>query len=133
METTAQASWATCCRETVLLVEDERELRRLAAILLREEGYTVLEAGSGAEALQVSSQHQGPIHLLMTDIMMPGMGGIALAGRLIDPHPNLKVIYLSGYSAEDIGWQGAKEAGAIFVEKPFRIEVLLSKVREVLL
>jgi CheY-like chemotaxis protein len=118
---------------TVLLVEDEGALRRLAAILLREEGYTVLEAGSGEEALQLSSQHQGPIHLLITDILMPGIGGLALARCLLGLRPDLKVIYLSAYSEEDLGWQGAREAGAVFVGKPFRIETLLNKVREALL
>jgi CheY-like chemotaxis protein len=118
--------------ETVLLVEDEKPLRELVALLLREQGYTVLKAGRGEEALALSAQHQGLIHLLMTDMVMPGMNGPALVKQLAASRPGLKVLYTSGYSAEIIERQGELAPGTVFLQKPFQAEALLLKVREAL-
>ncbi|MBI2502107.1 MAG: PAS domain S-box protein [Candidatus Latescibacteria bacterium] len=118
--------------ETVLLVEDERALRELAVFILREAGYTVLEAGRGDEALQLSAAHQGPIHLVVTDMVMPGMSGRVLVERLVTSNPELKVLYMSGYSEEVVERQGALGAGAVFLHKPFISSALLLKVREAL-
>jgi PAS domain S-box-containing protein len=118
--------------ETVLLVEDEKPLRELTRVLLREAGYTVLEAGQGEEALQVAARHPGPLHLLVTDMVMPGMGGRELAERLSALHPDLKVLYISGYSPEVVTRQGSLEPGRLFLQKPFKAASLLLKVREAL-
>ncbi|MBI2504353.1 MAG: response regulator [Candidatus Latescibacteria bacterium] len=118
--------------EAVLLVEDEKALRNLIGLLLREEGYTVLEAGDGQEALRLSAQHQGAIHLIVTDMVLPGMSGRDLVGQLIALRPELKTVYISGYSEEIISRQGALEPGTAFLQKPFKFEALLLKVREVL-
>ena len=118
--------------ETLLLVEDETALRQLVALLLREAGYVVLEAGHGEEAVRVQHQHQGPIHLLVSDVVMPGMGGLELLERLREAHPGLKVLYTSGYSEQIVGHQGVLQPGALFLQKPFKADALLLKVREAL-
>lgn len=117
---------------TVLLVEDEAALRKLFASILREEGYTVLEAGRGEEALQVAAQHQGEIHLLVTDMMMPGMSGHELAEQLIAAQPELRAIYMSGYSEEILELQEALPSSEAFLQKPFKSSALLLKVRQAL-
>jgi PAS domain S-box-containing protein len=117
--------------ETVLLAEDEGFLRSLYQAMLRESGYQVLVAGNGVEALQVSERHDGPIHLLLTDVLMPGMKGYELAERLVVTRPEVKVLYVSGYP----GGSSLPElvAGqAVVLQKPFTSEALACKVREVL-
>ncbi|MBI2502490.1 MAG: response regulator [Candidatus Latescibacteria bacterium] len=118
--------------ETVLLVEDEAPLRQLAALILREQGYTVLEAGRGEEALSLSAQHQGLIHAVVSDMVMPGMSGPELVETLRTLRPELKVIFISGYSADIVGQRVALKPGTAFLQKPFKIHALLLKVREVL-
>ena len=100
--------------ETILVVEDEMSVRRLAAEFLGSNGYTVLEAQDGGEALQVCEEHRGPIHLLITDVVMPGMSGWELAVRLAGRRPEMKVIYMSGYTDDAIVQHGVLEEGIIF-------------------
>jgi DNA-binding NtrC family response regulator len=99
---------------------------------LRKNGYTVLEARNGIEALQVAKHHDGPIHLLMTDVVMPKMGGWKLAERLITLRPALAVVYLSGYSEYSAASDDSSKWRASFVQKPFAMDALARKIREVL-
>jgi len=118
--------------ETILLVEDQDEVRRLARRVLEARGYVVLVAASGAEALQVAGAHAGPIQLLVTDVIMPAMSGREV-GLLIAPtRPEMRVLYLSGYADESIVHHGVLEPGIAFLQKPFTVEALARKVREVL-
>ena len=113
---------------TILLVEDERELRTLARSLLEGFGYVVIEAENGEEALEISRQLPGPIDLLLTDIIMPGINGRVLAQKLSLLRPQMKVVYMSGYTGQSIGVQAVFQPGAIFLQKPFTREVLARKV-----
>jgi CheY-like chemotaxis protein len=115
-----------------LLAEDASGLLELAKKILERYGYTVLEAPNGIEALQICEQHQGPIHLLLTDVVMPGMSGRELSARLCATHPQTKVLYLSGYTEDAIVHEGVLEAGTAFLQKPFTLQMLSRKVREVL-
>jgi PAS domain S-box-containing protein len=118
--------------ETVLLVEDEPEVRGLARDILHQQGYTVLEAADGDEALELGRDHAGPIHLLVTDVVMPQMGGRELAARLQAGRHEIKVLYVSGYTDDAILHQGVSETGTAFLPKPFTASALAHKVREVL-
>ena len=118
--------------ETILLVEDEESLRKLADMFLRDNGYQVLAAGDGAQALQVARQHAGPIHLLLTDVVMPGINGRVLAERLAPSQPDMKILYMSGYTDSFIAGHGVLEAGSHLLHKPFTEETLTRKVRELL-
>jgi PAS domain S-box-containing protein len=119
-------------QETILLVEDNPEVRDLARQVLARQGYTVLEAAEGEEALRRAEAHAGPIHLLLTDVVMPGMTGKALAERLGALRPDLKVLYMSGYTDETIAHHGVLEPGVAFLQKPFTSFNLALKVRQVL-
>lgn len=116
--------------ETILLVEDEESLRTLTRTFLEQGGYTVLEANDGQKAIEIAQYHQGPIHLLLTDMIMPGMSGRALAESLARLHPELKVIYISGYTG--FTNRGLLDSQAVLLSKPVTREVLLSKLHEVL-
>jgi two-component system, cell cycle sensor histidine kinase and response regulator CckA len=118
--------------ETVLLVEDEPALNQLAARVLTSRGFDVMHAGHPHEALALMAQHGGDIQLLLTDIVMPEMDGRALAQRVQAAHPETRVLYMSGYSGSAIIHDGALEAGAAFLQKPFTPSALAQKVREVL-
>jgi two-component system, cell cycle sensor histidine kinase and response regulator CckA len=118
--------------ETVLLVEDEAGLRKLIQGILVSRGYTVLQAADAGEALDVCERHTGPIHLFLTDIIMPGMSGQDLATLVAQKRPRLKVLYMSGHSDHAILDHGEIESGAAFLRKPFTPEILLSKIRQVL-
>jgi two-component system, cell cycle sensor histidine kinase and response regulator CckA len=118
--------------ETVLLVEDEGTVRSVAREVLQMLGYTVLEAATGEEALQRADQHSGAIHLLVTDIVMPGMSGRELAERLLVEYPALEVLYLSGHTDEAIAHHGVLQAGIELLSKPFTPDALARRVREVL-
>jgi PAS domain S-box-containing protein len=118
--------------ETVLLVEDEPGLRDLARTILEVSGYTVLDARSGNEALLKCKTHKGPIHLIVTDVVMPEMNGRELAERLAALHRKMKVLYMSGYTGDAIVKRGALEPGVAFLQKPFEPDALVHKVREVL-
>jgi hypothetical protein len=118
--------------ETILLVEDQPEVRTLAVSALRKCGYTVHSAANGAEALATSRQAGGAIHLLVTDVIMPGMNGREVAGKLREERPDLRVLFMSGYTANAIAHRGVLDAGMDYLQKPFTPELLTAKVREVL-
>jgi PAS domain S-box-containing protein len=118
--------------ETILLVEDEESLRKLADMFLRDNGYHVLTAADGLQALQVARQHAGPIHLLLTDVVMPGINGRVLAERLAPSQPGMKILYMSGYTDSFIAGHGVLEARSHLQHKPFTEEALTRKVRELL-
>jgi PAS domain S-box-containing protein len=119
-------------RETILVVEDEVNLRRLTRQFLENQGYDVVEAADGAAAVQICVAHQGIIHLLLTDVIMPGMNGRELAQRVSEIRPNMKVLYMSGYTENAIGHNGTLDAGITLLQKPFTLQALKAKVREVL-
>jgi len=120
-------------QETVLLVEDEDIVRDLACRVLSENGYTVLEAHDGREALLICEKYGGPIHLLVTDVVMPGgMSGRQVAERLRTLRPDVKVLYMSGYTDDTIVHHDVLEPGMAFLQKPFMPDILLHKVREVI-
>jgi two-component system cell cycle sensor histidine kinase/response regulator CckA len=118
--------------ETILLAEDETNLRYLARQFLEKQGYRVLEAADGAVAMQIAVAHEGVIHLLLTDVIMPGMNGRELAQRISEIRPQTKVLYMSGYTENVIGHNGTLDAGVRLLQKPFTLRDLKSKVREVL-
>ncbi len=118
--------------ETILLAEDSGVVRRLLREVLAQNGYTVLEASEGDEALRLSLEHAGPIHLLVTDMVMPRMSGLEVAARLTAQRPDMKVLYMSGYAEEAVSRHGRLDPGSAFLEKPFTPETLARKVREVL-
>ena len=118
--------------ETVLLVEDETGVRQMICQLLQVHGYTVLEAGSSDEALTICEQHPDPIHLLLTDVVMPRMGGLELAKRLAPYRPETKVLYMSGYLDDTVVHHGLLDSEMTVLQKPFTRDVLMQKVREVL-
>jgi CheY-like chemotaxis protein len=118
--------------ETILVVEDEEKVRKLAVRILSGQGYKVLEAPHGDDALLVCEQHEGPIHLMVTDVVMPNMSGHELAKRLKAFHPEMKVLYMSGYTDNAIVHHGVLEKGVNYIQKPFTIERLARKVKEVL-
>jgi two-component system cell cycle sensor histidine kinase/response regulator CckA len=118
--------------ETVLLAEDDNDLRPLIRKMLVQAGYTILEARDGAEAVRLCEGHPGPLHLLLTDVFMPTMNGPELAGRLRQARPNLKVLYTSGYPAEAVLRHGVPDLEAAFLRKPFTPAALLTRVREAL-
>ncbi len=120
-------------RETILLVEDEEVVRDLARRVLAQSGYTVLQARHGQEALQVCKDYEGTIHLLVTDVVMPGgMSGRQLAEQLIALRPEMKIMYISGYTGNAIAHHGVLDSGTAFLQKPFSPAELTKKVREVL-
>jgi len=116
--------------ETILLVEDEESLRTLTRTMLEQSGYTVLDAGSGLEAIEVARNHGGPIDLLLTDIVMPGINGREVARNLTQARPGLKVVYMSGYSG--FASRGHDSPEDVLLSKPFTRDGLLSRMREAL-
>lgn len=118
--------------ETVFLVEDDEGVRRAVREILRKSGYRILEARDPGEALLVAEQHTGLIHLMLTDVVMPRMSGPELAERLNPWHPEMKILYVSGYADDAIVHHGVMDSGVAFLQKPFALEELLKKVRQVL-
>jgi PAS domain S-box-containing protein len=122
---------STAGRETVLVVEDEEALRRVAERILVRDGYTVIVAGSGAEALTLA-QDTKPIDVIATDVVMPGLGGRDLVRRLLAMHPDAKVLFMSGYTDDAVLRHGIPEPGTAFLQKPFSGLALTRKIREIL-
>ncbi|MGH7548774.1 MAG: PAS domain S-box protein [Gemmatimonadales bacterium] len=118
--------------ETVLLAEDEAPVRAVARQVLERHGYTVLEAPSAEAALDLAGRYSGPIHLLLTDVVMPGMSGRNLAARLASLRPEARVIYMSGYTEDAITRHGVLEPGLEYIQKPFTPEGIARRVRDVL-
>jgi len=118
--------------ETVLVVEDQNEVRRLITGVLASYGYRVLEAPNGSSALTEAKDYPGRIDLLLTDVIMPDMTGKDVADRLRPARPEMKVLYVSGYSGEVIAHRGVLEAGVAYLPKPFTPTLLVTKVRQVL-
>jgi len=118
--------------ETILLVEDEERVRVLARAILRRYGYTVLEAQSPGDALLLCEQHPGPIHLLLTDVVMPRMSGRQLAERLVPIRPDMKVLYMSGYTDDVMVREGIQRSTIAFIQKPITPQRLAGKIRAVL-
>jgi two-component system cell cycle sensor histidine kinase/response regulator CckA len=121
-----------CGGETIFVVEDEPEVRIAVREALRMSGYMVLEASDGSEALRISASHQGPIHLLLTDVVLPGMSGPELAQRLQSGRPALRMLYMSGYPHDAIASHGVVGAATLLLQKPFTPDVVARKVREIL-
>ncbi|MCL4294916.1 MAG: PAS domain S-box protein [Anaerolineae bacterium] len=117
-------------RETILLVEDENPVREFIALVLREQGYTVIEAANGQEALQLAQAYSREIHLLLTDMVMPGINGLVLAQSLLKTHPHLKTLIMSGYSTQLNTYHGTSPDNPPFIQKPFSQEALLGKIRD---
>ncbi len=118
--------------ETILVVEDEDALRTLLCRFFRLYGYNVMEARHGGEALLICERHPGPIHLMITDVVMPQMSGKELADRLAPLHPEMTVFFMSGYTDSDLTGYGAPESTQHFIPKPFRPMDLVKKVRDFL-
>jgi PAS domain S-box-containing protein len=118
--------------ETVLVVEDEEVVRKLAVQILKKQGYEVLQAALGGEALLVLERHPGLIYLILTDVVMPGMSGPELVERLRQVRKDFKVLYMSGYTDESVIYHGVRDGETNFIQKPFTLEMLARRVREVL-
>jgi two-component system cell cycle sensor histidine kinase/response regulator CckA len=119
-------------RETILVTEDEKMVRELVGAVLKAEGYDVLAAADGREAVQIFQDRAGAVDLLLTDMVMPGMSGPELAASLLERHPTLKVLYMSGYTEYAVLNQGVLERIQSFIWKPFSNTALVKRVREVL-
>lgn len=117
--------------ETILVVEDEATVRNLVTTVLERQGYAVLQAPEGSEALEISEGHDGPIHLLLTDTVMPKMSGSELAAEIASRRPATKVLFMSGYT-DDAIVRGVISGGTAFLQKPFTPDTLIRKVREAL-
>jgi DNA-binding response OmpR family regulator len=118
--------------ETILLVEDESSILEMTRLILAKFGYRVLAATTPGEALRMAKEHGGRIHLLITDVVMPEMNGRDLANLLIALHPEIVCLFMSGYSGDVITHHGMLDEGVNFIQKPFSIQALAAKVREVL-
>jgi len=118
--------------ETVLLVEDEKGVRELAREYLEMTGYTVIEAENGHTALELAALHSGPIHLLMTDVVMPGISGRELSERVKSIRPGIRVLFMSGYTDQAVVHHGILETDAVLLQKPFTVAALAAKLRDIL-
>jgi len=116
----------------VLVAEDEPGVRGPVRRLLVAHGFRVLEAADGEEALRAAAAHPGEIHLLLTDVVMPNIGGAELARRLREQHPGLRILFMTGYSTEAVATHGVLAPHSSLLQKPFTTEELLARVREVL-
>jgi CheY-like chemotaxis protein len=118
--------------ETVLVVEDEPKVREVAVRALESGGYRVLAASGGEEALRLALGEAGPVHLVLTDVVMPGLGGREVARRVLELKPEARVLYVSGHTRDAIGKEGVRDDGIEFLPKPFTATTLLDRVRSLL-
>jgi DNA-binding NtrC family response regulator len=118
--------------ETILVVEDEPGIRALVRKILHRQGYEVIEAANGDQALAICREHPGSIHLLITDVIMPELGGRELVDRFHQMRPDAKVLYVSGYTDDTAIYSGNYPPGTAFLQKPFTLGALLDKVKDVL-
>ncbi len=118
--------------ETILLVDDEALLRQLVRSILQTRGYTILEASGGMDAIRICQQHEGPIHLLVTDVIMPGMNGQSLTEQVTALRPHARVLYMSGCADSTLLTLSERKIEIAFIQKPFTPYALVCKVREVL-
>lgn len=119
-------------QETILLVEDEAAILKIATIMLEDLGYTVIATNVPSEAIRLVAQHIGEIHLLLTDVVMPEMNGRDLAKELLFLYPQIQSLFMSGYTSNVIAHHGVLDEGVNFIQKPFTLQDLAAKVREVL-
>ena len=119
-------------KRTILVVDDEAEIRKLVGAMVSQAGYTILTADSGEHALVLYKNNKGPIDLLITDVVAPGMSGPMLADKLTEMQPDLKVLYISGYDNTHVVQKYVVEKGHALLSKPFTVEEMKSKVREML-
>ncbi len=118
--------------ETILVVDDDPSVLQVASKVLRRGGYEVVEAGGGEDALRLADQNDGKIDLLLTDVVMPGMGGRELAEVLAERYPSVRLLFMSAYTEDEVILQGVRVAEVNFISKPFTVEGLRAKVREVM-
>ncbi len=118
--------------ETILVVEDEDAVRKLTCKILEKQGYDVIEAHSADDAARISEHEKSPIHMLLTDIVMPGMNGKQLYEIIAKSRPEIKILYMSGYTDDVIAYHGILDAGVRLLQKPFSVETLTKKIRKVL-
>lgn len=116
--------------ETIVVVEDERQVRELVQEILQAQGYTVLTAADGEEGLRLCTEYDGPIDLLLTDVVMPGLSGPEMAQCILPVHSTIKVVFMSGYASDAIGDHGVLDPGTAFLHKPITPDILIGKVRE---
>ncbi len=128
----ADSSQPEAASETILVVEDEKAVRDLTVRMLERLGYKLLTASSGVEAIEISRAHTGRIDLLLTDVVMPNMSGRQLADALAPSRPDMKVLYLSGYTENTVIHHGVLDANVEFLPKPFSREILSKKLRDIL-
>jgi len=121
-----------CIRDSLLLVEDESAILNMTRQMLERFGYRVLSASTPSGAIRVAKEHAGGIHLLIADVVMPEMNGRNLAENLISLYPGLRRLFMSGYTADVIAHHGVLDEGIHFIQKPFSMQALAAKVREVL-
>lgn len=126
---TGQAQQSTPGSETILVVEDNAVVRKMVVTILRGHGYEVMSTADTRSALDIISNHPGPLHLLLTDVIMPGMNGRQLAGEAIRRRSQLRVLFMSGYTDDVIAKHGVLDDGIPFIHKPFTVQALVSKVR----
>jgi DNA-binding NtrC family response regulator len=117
---------------TILIVDDEAKMRAILSLWLTRHGFSVLEAGCGEEALRICKESEGPIHLLLVDVVMPGMSGVELAPQIMALRPDIKVILMSGYRNDQIFLNAVLNPNTPFFHKPFTLDALIEKVQELL-
>lgn len=117
---------------TILLVEDEECVRNVTREVLESDGYRVLEAEDAIDGIRLCELHRGSVDLVLTDVVMPGMNGREMAKRLVDRHPQVKVVFMSGYTDNPVLRNAFADYNTVYLQKPFTVQVLRSKVREVL-
>jgi DNA-binding NtrC family response regulator len=117
---------------TVLVVEDDAAVRRLAVDILKRGGYRVIDSDSVEDAVRRAAGHDGPLHLVLTDVVMPGMKGPEVYARICARHPEAKVLYMSGYTENVIAHRGVLQENVAFIQKPFSVAGLLEKIGQLL-